>query len=129
MNKLKDQDANNFFPEADQALADYFTISQNNWHNHTGVQVLIATDGVGYYQERGKPVQVLNHGDVVFILPHVEHWHIAAPQSDFTNVTIAGEDREELVTWLQRATAREHTLAISSTHQIDNTNCVKGILF
>ena len=27
---------------------------RNNWHSHTGGQILIAVGGVGYYQERGK---------------------------------------------------------------------------
>ena len=30
---------------------------RNNWHSHTGGQILIAVGGVGYYQERGKDQQ------------------------------------------------------------------------
>ena len=38
---------------------------RNNWHVHTGGQVLIAAGGVGYYQERGKTARRLVPGDVV----------------------------------------------------------------
>lgn len=29
--------------------------SRSNWHRHSGGQILIATAGIGYYQENGKP--------------------------------------------------------------------------
>ena len=37
---------------------------RNNWHSHTGGQLLIAVGGVGYYQERGKASRRLLPGDV-----------------------------------------------------------------
>lgn len=40
---------------------------RNNWHSHTGGQLLIAVGGVGYYQERGKAARRLLPGDVVEI--------------------------------------------------------------
>ena len=54
---------------------------RNNWHSHTGGQILIAVGGVGYYQERGKASRRLLPGDVVEIAPNIEHWHGAAPDS------------------------------------------------
>ena len=41
--------------------------ARNSWHSHPGGQILIATAGKGYYQEKGKSIQVLNPGDVVAI--------------------------------------------------------------
>ncbi|GAB3551089.1 cupin domain-containing protein [Spirosoma fluminis] len=35
------------------------------WHSHKGGQLLLCTDGEGYYQERGQPIQLLCKGDVV----------------------------------------------------------------
>ena len=49
--------------------------ARNSWHSHPGGQILIATAGKGYYQEKGKPIQVLNPGDVVAIPADVVHWH------------------------------------------------------
>jgi len=36
--------------------------ARNNWHKHPGGQILLVTGGKGYYQEEGKPVQVLQNG-------------------------------------------------------------------
>jgi quercetin dioxygenase-like cupin family protein len=70
---------NTIFPQGDKASPDYFTGNvwvktlvaaednlntvignvvfepgaRNNWHTHPGGQILIVTDGTGYYQERG----------------------------------------------------------------------------
>jgi len=86
---------NTIFPKGEKAPADYFTGTawikplvpkddifncvignvtfepgaRNNWHTHQGGQILIITEGTGYYQEKGKPVQLLRKGDVVQILP------------------------------------------------------------
>lgn len=42
---------------------------RNNWHSHTGGQILIVTAGRGYYQERGSAARELLPGDVVEIAP------------------------------------------------------------
>ena len=102
MNTSENQNA--IFPKGEKAPADYFTGTvwvkmlvpndgafncqignvifepgaRNNWHTHPGGQILIATDGTGYYQEKGKPIQLLHKGDVVKILPGVVHWHGAS---------------------------------------------------
>lgn len=54
---------------------------RNSWHSHSGGQLLIATAGIGYYQEKGKPARRLFPGDIVEIAPNVEHLHGAAPDS------------------------------------------------
>ena len=52
---------------------------RNNWHSHTGGQLLIAVGGQGYYQEKGRPARALLPGDIVEIAPDVVHWHGAVP--------------------------------------------------
>ena len=132
MNTLEGQ--KNLFPKGEKASADYFvgsawiinlvpadeifnTVignvvfepgSRNNWHTHPGGQILIATDGIGYYQERGKPIQLLRKGDVVKILPGVEHWHGASPDSDFTHIAVNTNSQKGIVEWLQRVTDGEY---------------------
>ena len=122
------------FPRGDKASADYFTGTawvklllpndtaldcqigdvvfepgaRNNWHRHPGGQILIATHGIGSYQERGKPIQVLNKGDVVRILPDVEHWHGASPDSEFTHIAINPNTEKGIVTWLNPVTDEEY---------------------
>ena len=61
---------------------------RNNWHSHTGGQILIAVGGKGYYQEKGKPARLLMPGDIVEITPDVVHWHGAAPDSWFSHLAV-----------------------------------------
>ena len=62
-----------------------------NWHVHPDGQQLLITNGIGYYQEKGKEVQVIHAGDVVKCLPNVEHWHGATPNSPVTYLAISGK--------------------------------------
>ena len=74
---------------------------RNNWHSHTGGQMLIAVGGVGYYQERGKAARKLVPGDVVEIPPNVDHWHGAAPDSWFSHLAIECNPATNKNTWLE----------------------------
>lgn len=74
---------------------------RNNWHRHSGGQILIATAGVGYYQEKGKAARRLFPGDIVEIAPGVEHWHGAAPDSWFAHIAIECNPQNNEVTWLE----------------------------
>lgn len=74
---------------------------RNNWHSHPGGQILLCTSGEGRYQERGKPIQVLHPGDVVKIAPNVEHWHGAAPDSEFTHIAIGTQQSKGGAVWLE----------------------------
>ena len=132
MNTSENQ--NSIFPKGEKAPADYFTGTtwvqllvpnddifncqignlvfepgaRNNWHTHPGGQILIATEGIGYYQEKGKPIQLLKKGDVVKILPGVVHWHGAAPGSEFTHIAVNTNTQKGVVEWLQRVTDEEY---------------------
>lgn len=74
---------------------------RNNWHSHTGGQILIAVGGKGYYQEKGKPAQILHPGDIVEIAPDVVHWHGAAPDSWFSHLAIECNPQTNKNTWLE----------------------------
>jgi quercetin dioxygenase-like cupin family protein len=55
---------------------------RNNWHiHHKGGQILLCTEGHGWYQTWGEEPQELHPGDVVNIHPEVKHWHGAASDS------------------------------------------------
>ncbi|TRO63352.1 DUF4440 domain-containing protein [Christiangramia sabulilitoris] len=64
--------------------------SKLNWHLHPKGQLLLITHGVGFYQEKGKEVQVVRAGDIIKCLPNTEHWHAASPDSPVTYVAISG---------------------------------------
>lgn len=74
---------------------------RNNWHKHPGGQILIVLEGTGYYQERGKPVQLLKKGDVVAIAPDVEHWHGATADSWFSHIALGTNPGTGAAEWLE----------------------------
>ena len=83
--------------------------ARNYWHTHPGGQVLLVTDGIGYYQEKGKPIQLLRKGDVVNIAPDVEHWHGASPDSEFTHIAVNPNTQKGIVIWLKKVTDEEYS--------------------
>ena len=94
---------------------------RNNWHSHTGGQLLIAVGGRGYYQEKGKPAQLLLPGDVVEIAPDVVHWHGAAPDSWFSHLAIECNPKANKNTWLDPVTDKEYQAATSASQSLSET--------
>ena len=82
--------------------------ARSKWHRHPGGQTLLALDGVGYYQERGKELQVLRQGDVVRCPPDVEHWHGASHEEWFVQLAITPEHPTGRVVWLNAVSEEEY---------------------
>jgi len=125
---------NTIFPKGDQGPADYFngtawvkilvpkdqtgtyTVGnvvfepgcRNNWHTHATGQILLVTDGKGWYQEKGHAARSLSKGDVVVIPVNVEHWHGAAKDSSFTHIVITNNSPEGPVKWLDRVSDEDY---------------------
>lgn len=87
--------------------AVYAPGSRLNWHIHPGGQILLITEGTGYYQEKGKPVRIVHKGDVIKCPPGVAHWHASAPNSSFAYIAITPTDKGKTI-WLQRVTDEEY---------------------
>ncbi|MES1224352.1 MAG: cupin domain-containing protein, partial [Bacteroidota bacterium] len=51
------------------AQATFAPGAKLDWHIHPAGQYLLITNGVGYYQERGKPIQIVYKGDIIKCLP------------------------------------------------------------
>lgn len=85
---------------------------RNNWHIHHaqegGGQILLATEGEGWYQEEGKPAQKLTPGSVVEIAPGVKHWHGAAKDSQFTHIAIEVPAVNGSNEWLEPVSDEEY---------------------
>ncbi len=82
---------------------------RNNWHiHHGGGQILLVTDGRGWYQEWGKPARALSAGDAVSIPPEVKHWHGAAGDSWFAHVAIAVPAEGASSEWLEPVTEEDY---------------------
>ncbi len=88
---------------------------RNNWHSHTGGQLLIVTAGRGYYQEEGKPARELLPGDVVEIAPDAVHWHGAAPDSWFSHLAVTCNPQTNKSTWLGPVDDKQYDEATGGT--------------
>jgi quercetin dioxygenase-like cupin family protein len=133
MNATDKNEQNPIFAQGDKANPDYFTgnawvkllvnenefnsiianvtfeaEARNNWHTHPGGQILIVTDGTGYYQEKGKPIQLIQRGDVIKIPADVKHWHGAATDSALTHIAITAVTPKGSIDWLERVTEEEY---------------------
>ncbi|MDE3188106.1 MAG: cupin domain-containing protein [Acidobacteriota bacterium] len=92
------------------ALATYGAGARLDWHIHPGGQVLLITEGTGYYQEKGKPVQIVHKGDVIKCPPGVEHWHAAAPNSTFAYIAVTPTQKGKTI-WLKPVSDEEYNSA------------------
>ncbi|WP_266364645.1 (R)-mandelonitrile lyase [Tellurirhabdus rosea] len=82
------------------------------WHSHPNGQILVVKQGNCYYQEKGKPVQIIREGEAVNIAPNVVHWHGAGPQNKMTHIAInPNVSKGGAVTWLQAVTDEEYKAA------------------
>ncbi len=125
---------NSIFPKGEKVSPDYFTGtawlnllvpqdetnsyavgnvifepgSRNNWHTHPAGQILLITDGNGFYQERGTPARFITKGDVVIIPSHTDHWHGASKDSSLTHIVITNNTKEGTVEWLELVSDEEY---------------------
>lgn len=81
--------------------------ARSKWHIHPAGQILLAIDGAGYYQEKGKPKQILRKGDAIKCPPDIPHWHGASTDTVFVQVAITGREKGETV-WLEEVTDAEY---------------------
>lgn len=82
--------------------------ARTNWHYHQGGQILLVTEGIGLYQEKGKPVEVIERGEVVKCPPNIEHWHGATPTESMTHVAIGTNANIGGAVWLHAVTDEEY---------------------
>ncbi|MBT9820568.1 cupin domain-containing protein [Lachnospiraceae bacterium CLA-AA-H142] len=80
----------------------------NNWHIHEGGQILIATDGIGYYQIEGEPVQIMYPGDVAFCPPGVKHWHGGSKDTKFAHIAVNTNPELKGLEWYDRISDEEY---------------------
>lgn len=88
--------------------------ARTNWHKHPYGQILIVTEGEGYYQEKGKPIQVIKEGDVVKIPVNVEHWHGGSHNSSMVHTAIVPTVENGTI-WLQPVTDAEYNTVQTTT--------------
>ena len=132
--KIMNVDKNIIFPKGENVNPDYFvgnvklnvlvpqdetesfTVGnvsfepggRTNWHTHAAGQILLITEGKGFYQEKGQPARSITKGDVIIIPSTIEHWHGASKHSGMIHIAITNNSPEGPVKWLTPVTQEEY---------------------
>lgn len=93
--------------------------ARTNWHRHSSGQILMVTSGVGYYQEKGKPIQIIREGDVVRVAKGVDHWHGASHSSSMTHTAIVPDAERDKTEWLKPVTDEEFNKDSGSVKNVE----------
>jgi len=76
--------------------------ARSAWHTHPLGQILIVTDGTGWVQQWGGPIEEIRKGDVVRIPAGVKHWHGATPTTAMTHIAIQEQLNGKAVEWMEK---------------------------
>lgn len=82
--------------------------ARTKWHSHPAGQIILALEGVGYYQEKGSPKIIVNKGDVIKCPADIPHWHGASKNTKFVQVAITGREKGETI-WLEKVSETEYS--------------------
>jgi len=78
------------------------------WHSHPLGQTLIVTDGCGWVQRWGGPIEEIRPGDVVLILPGEKHWHGATGTTAMTHIAIQEYLDGKAADWMERVSDEQY---------------------
>ena len=84
--------------------------ARSNWHSHPAGQILIITDGVGYHQIEGQPIEIIKKGSVVKCPPNVRHWHGASADVGLQQLYIVPNTEKEIVNWEEAVTDEQYSI-------------------
>jgi 4-carboxymuconolactone decarboxylase len=76
--------------------------ARSAWHTHPLGQILIVTEGTGWIQQWGGPIEEIRKGDVIWIPPGVKHWHGATPTTALTHIAIQEQVNGKTVEWMEK---------------------------
>ena len=82
--------------------------ARSAWHRHPLGQTLIVTDGMGWIQQWGGPIEEIRKGDVIWIPAGVKHWHGAAPNTAMTHIAIQEQLNGKVVEWMEKVTDQQY---------------------
>jgi quercetin dioxygenase-like cupin family protein len=69
---------------------------------------LIVTDGTGWIQQWGGPIEEIRKGDVIWIPAAVKHWHGATPTTAMRHIAIQEELNGKAVEWMEKVTDEQY---------------------
>ena len=84
--------------------------ARSAWHTHPFGQILIVTEGTGWIQQWGGPIEQIREGDVVRLPPGVKHWHGATPNTATTHIAIQEELKGKAVDWMEKVSDEQYRI-------------------
>ena len=78
------------------------------WHSHPLGQTLFIVSGRGLVQKEGRPAEQVGPGDIVWIPPHVRHWHGASAREPMTHFAVSEALEGNNVTWMEKVTDEQY---------------------
>ncbi|WBV53872.1 (R)-mandelonitrile lyase [Chryseobacterium gambrini] len=102
--------------------------ARTNWHSHTSGQILFVIEGLGYYQEVGKPIQLIQKGDVVKIPKGVKHWHGASHQSQMRHIAMITEYDKDKTEWFEPVSDTDYNSFKAPVYEVENNLSAKAIM-
>lgn len=102
--------------------------ARTNWHIHRSGQILFVVDGIGYYQEQGKPIQLIQKGDVVKIPKNVKHWHGATHQSSMRHIAMITDYDKDKTEWLEPVSDETYNTFKAPVYEVENRLSAKAIM-
>jgi quercetin dioxygenase-like cupin family protein len=78
------------------------------WHTHPLGQTLIVTAGKGWVQEWGREKREIQPGDVIWIPPHVKHWHGASATTAMSHIATQEALDGKAVEWLEKVSDEQY---------------------
>ncbi|TPG58268.1 (R)-mandelonitrile lyase [Ewingella americana] len=90
------------------AIVTFEPGARTAWHTHPLGQTLIVTQGRGWIQKEGGPIEEMNQGDIVWIPEGVKHWHGATSQTAMTHIAIAESLNGSPVAWMEHVTDAQY---------------------
>jgi quercetin dioxygenase-like cupin family protein len=87
---------------------------RTNWHTHKARQVLVATQGTGMVQVRGKAPRLLRAGDVAEVPPGLVHWHGALAGHLFAHISLLEVEGPDNNTWMEPVDEAHYRLVAAS---------------
>ncbi len=82
--------------------------ARTRWHTHPSGQTIIITQGLGWIQRDGGPVEEVQPGDVIFFEPNEKHWHGASASVGMVHIAITESVDGKAVDWLETVTDEQY---------------------
>jgi len=92
-------------PKVNAYLVGFAPGTRTDWHSHSGLQLLVVTEGRCRVQLEGEPPREVGVGAVIAIEPGERHWHGASADAPMTHLAL---NVDAATTWFEKVTDAEY---------------------